>query len=83
MPLLPLYGDLGTDANFDLLVDDVCRMIEVNPVAWAGVNLDRAVVKVFYLERSLMAVYGAVQIRRSLYYQVEFKKMILNTDSGL
>jgi hypothetical protein len=60
MPLLPIYGDLGIDANFDLLVDDVCRMIEVNPVAWTGVNLDREIVKVCCLERSLTAVYGAV-----------------------
>ncbi len=60
MPLLPLYGDLETDANFDLLVDDICRMIEVNPVAWAGVNLDRETVKACCFERSLVAVYGAV-----------------------
>ncbi|MBU0972821.1 MAG: sulfotransferase [Proteobacteria bacterium] len=60
MPLLPLYGDLETDANFDLLVDDICRMIEANPVAWAGVDLDRQTVKSCCFERSLMAVYGAV-----------------------
>jgi len=60
MPLLPLYGDLGKEVNFDLLVDDICRMIEANPVAWEGVNLDREVVKSCCFERSLMAVYGAV-----------------------
>ncbi len=60
MPLLPLYGNLETDADFDLLVDDICRMIEVNPVAWAGVTLDRETVKTCCFERSLMAVYGAV-----------------------
>ena len=60
MPLLPLYGNLETDAGFDLLVDDICRMIEVNPVAWAGVTLDRKTVKACCFERSLMAVYSAV-----------------------
>ncbi|MCP3942003.1 MAG: sulfotransferase [Desulfobacteraceae bacterium] len=60
MPLLPGYGDLSLDANFDQLVDDICRMIEANPVAWTGVTLDREVVKLCCLERSLMAIYGAV-----------------------
>lgn len=60
MPLLPGYGDLEDDQNFELLIDDVCRMIEANPVAWTGINLDRALVKTCCFERSLMAVYGAV-----------------------
>ena len=59
-PLLPLYGDLQTDRNFDRLVDDVCRMIELNPVPWEGVSLDRETVKGCCFDRSLMAVYGAV-----------------------
>jgi hypothetical protein len=44
MPILPLYGDLQSDRNFDRLVDDVCRMIELNPVSWEGVSLDRETV---------------------------------------
>lgn len=60
-PLLPYYGDLEKDENFDLLVDDICRMIEVNPVPWSGVvPLDRELVKSCCIERSLPAVYGAV-----------------------
>jgi len=59
-PLLPLYGNLEDDVKFDLLVDDICRMIEINPVAWEGVGLDRETVKACCFERSLMAVYGAV-----------------------
>ncbi len=60
MPLLSGYGNLENDENFELLIDDVCRMIEVNPVAWAGMNLDRDLVKACCFERSLMAIYGAV-----------------------
>ena len=60
MPLLPGYGNLENDNNFELLIDDVCRMIEVNPVAWAGIDLDRSVVKACCFERSLLAIYGAV-----------------------
>jgi hypothetical protein len=60
IPLLPLYGDLQDDRNFDLLLDDVCRMIEINPVPWEGVNLDRKTVKECCSSRSLLAIYGAV-----------------------
>ncbi len=42
MPLLPGYGDLEQEENFRLLVDDVCRLVELNPVPWEGVRLDRA-----------------------------------------
>lgn len=34
MPLLPLYGDLQEQANFSKLVDDVCTLVELNPVNW-------------------------------------------------
>jgi hypothetical protein len=49
MPVLPLYGNLTRDNAFKRLVDDVCRLVELNPVAWNGVNLDRIEVA----ERSL------------------------------
>ena len=32
MPMVAGYGDLGGDANFERLVDDVCRLVELNPV---------------------------------------------------
>ena len=60
MPLLPLYGDMQIERNFDRLVDDVCRIIELNPVPWEGVSLDRETVKSCCFDSSLMAVYGAV-----------------------
>ena len=60
MPLLPAYGDLAADANFGQLVEDVCRLVELNPVPWDGVTLDRADVAGRCRERSLVAVHGAV-----------------------
>jgi hypothetical protein len=60
MPLMPLYGDLEEDNAFSRLVDDVCRLIETNPVPWAGVELDRQDVSARCRRRSLVAVYGAV-----------------------
>lgn len=58
-PLVPGYGDLGRDDNFMLLVDDVCRLIELNPVPWERVTLNRADILGRCRERSLVAVFGA------------------------
>lgn len=60
-PLLPFYGDLADDTRFAALVDDVCRLVEANPVAWEGVErFDRGQVAERCRERSLVAVFSAV-----------------------
>lgn len=59
-PLMDNYGDLKQDENFKTLVDDVCRLVELNPVAWDGVKFDRDIVASRVTERNLMAVYSAV-----------------------
>jgi hypothetical protein len=60
-PLLYQYGDLLDDQNFAQLVDDVCKLIELNPVEWQGVNLDRKeIISRCNNERSLAAIYGSV-----------------------
>lgn len=60
MPLLSGYGDLSDDGNFAQLVDDVCRLVELNPVPWEGVVLDREDIISRCRERSVTAVHGAV-----------------------
>jgi hypothetical protein len=40
-PLLKYYGNLEDTTNFKKLINDICRLIEVNPVEWAGAALDR------------------------------------------
>jgi sulfotransferase family protein len=60
MPLLPYYGDLNKAGSFSLLVDDVCRLVELNPVPWEGVTLDRKDVAARCRQNSLVAVFGAV-----------------------
>lgn len=60
MPLVHGYGSLACDENFFRLVEDVCRLVELNPVPWEGVVLDRADVANRCRERSLVAAYGAV-----------------------
>jgi hypothetical protein len=39
-PLLPAYNDLYIPENFSQLVNDVCKLVEYNPVPWTGFNLD-------------------------------------------
>ncbi|MEK6699920.1 MAG: sulfotransferase [Nitrospirota bacterium] len=60
MPLVPDYGDLAAPENFSRLVDDICRMVELNPVPWEGVTLDRKDVASRCREKSLVAIHGAV-----------------------
>lgn len=60
MPLLPAYEDLSDTATFCQLVDDVCRLIELNPVPWEGVVLDRDDIAARCTQNSLVAVFSAV-----------------------
>ena len=60
MPLLPAYADLSDDATFKQLVDDVCRLVELNPVPWEGVVLDRQDIAKRCTQNSLVAVFSAV-----------------------
>ena len=59
-PMLSGYGDLKQDGGFMRLVDDVCQLVELNPVPWEGVALDRQDVAFRCSARSLAAVFGAV-----------------------
>lgn len=60
MPLLPVYGSLNKQKSFKRLIDDVCRLVELNPVPWDKVKLDRKEILNRCKEKSLIAVYGAV-----------------------
>lgn len=40
MPLLPMYGDLSDPSAFARLLEDVCTLVELNPVNW-GLTFDR------------------------------------------
>jgi len=59
-PLLDCYGDLREDSNFEQLVDDVCKLVELNPVVWEMLALDRHDVAKRCKDRSLIAVHAAI-----------------------
>jgi hypothetical protein len=61
-PLLPAYGNLQEEANFVRLIDDVVRLVEVNPVSW-GVTFDRTDIRQRCRDNSLVAVFGSVMDR--------------------
>lgn len=58
-PLLPAYGDLRDETAFQRLVDDVVRLVEINPVSW-GVAFDRAEIRRRCRDNSLVAVFGSI-----------------------
>jgi len=60
MPLVPNYGDLENRGNFTQLVDDVCRLVELNPVPWEGVTFLRKDIQQRCHRPTLMAAYEAV-----------------------
>lgn len=68
MPLLSVYGDLENDGAFRRLIEDVCELIDRNPVPWDAVELSVEEIFGRCRERSLVAVYGAVM---DLYAEAE------------
>lgn len=66
-PLLPAYGNLQEEANFVRLIDDVVRLVEVNPVSW-GVEFDRNDIRRRCRDNSLVAVFGSVMDRMAESY---------------
>ncbi|MBE9516372.1 MAG: sulfotransferase [Proteobacteria bacterium] len=60
MPVEELYGDLSSSINFHDLVDDICKLVEFNPVSWDGVMLDRDNIAERARTRNVMGVYEAV-----------------------
>jgi hypothetical protein len=59
-PLIRYYGDLSKENNFQQLTNDVCRLVELNPVPWVNVILDRAKVMSRCREKSLVALHSAI-----------------------
>ena len=59
-PLIPYYGDLNKDEVFAQLVDDMCRCVELNPVVWTGVELERQTIIRRCKQRSLLAIFAAI-----------------------
>lgn len=61
MPLVDGYGDLSDEATFDQLIEDVCLLVERNPVPWEGMAaIDRREIRQRCREQTLVGVFGAL-----------------------
>lgn len=60
MPLQASYGDLQNTNNFKLLVDDICRLVEYNPVPWDDEKIDREEVSERCNTRSIISIFKAI-----------------------
>jgi len=58
--LMPSYGPLEIDHNFKLLIDDVCKLVETNPVPWFSKKMDRDLIFTNASKRSLIGVFQVV-----------------------
>ncbi len=65
-PIIHRYGDLEEGSNFSQLVNDVCRLIEVNPVKWE-LELHREDIIKSCSHRSLIEIFKVI-------YQMMAKK---------
>jgi len=79
-PLLENYGDLESDQNFMTLIDDVCRLVELNPVPWEPLRTDRSLIFEKCKNRSLTEVFRNIyevnaQAKRADYW---FNKSMQN-----
>lgn len=60
LPLMAFYGSFEKDENYKKLINDVCRLVELNPVEWNGIKLDRDEIALKAKGRSLLGVYAAI-----------------------
>ena len=56
-PLLKYYGNLEDTTNFKKLIEDICRLIEVNPVPWDGSPLNREKIFKRCSRRTLLEIF--------------------------
>ncbi len=59
-PLLSCYKDLKETICFELLIEHVSQLVELNPVPWTGVDLNRKDIFNRCQERSLIAIFKSI-----------------------
>lgn len=59
-PLLPLYGNLGKEENFLLLLSDICEYVLANPVPWEINSFNVNEIATECKNKSLVSIYAAI-----------------------
>jgi len=60
MPLISKYPNLTIDDNFRQLIEDICQLIETNPVVWDHVIFDRDQIFGICTKRTLIEIFKVV-----------------------
>ncbi len=58
--LLPKYGNLNEETNFQELIQDICKFVELNPVPWKGIELDRELIRSMCIKNSLIDIFQVI-----------------------
>lgn len=59
-PILSQYGDLNEDNNFRLLVYDICKWVNINPVPWEGITFKPEKVFAECMKRNLIEIFRRI-----------------------
>jgi hypothetical protein len=65
-PLLPYYGNLNDQSNFDVLVSDVCDWVNHNPVPWENFHLDPVDISNRCETRSLIDLFCKIYEKKAI-----------------
>ncbi|MFY9153929.1 MAG: sulfotransferase [Prolixibacteraceae bacterium] len=68
-PLLPAYGDLSNNENMARLIDDVCILVEKNPVPWIGISLDRQEILKECKNNTLIEIFRVIYDKMAISHQ--------------
>ena len=71
-PLLHLYGDLNDENNFFRLVEDVCKLVELNPVPWKKLKLDAEDVHTKCVSNSLIEIFRNVYEAKAAMFNASY-----------
>jgi LPS sulfotransferase NodH len=59
-PVVPSYGDISSDQQFQEMVEDTCKLVELSPVPWPGGKLNRKDIVERATSRSLLGIFEAI-----------------------
>ncbi|WP_157757620.1 sulfotransferase family protein [Pseudalgibacter alginicilyticus] len=71
-PLLAKYGDLDDELSFINLIDDVCKLIEKNPVPWEGFKLDREIIQQQCSSNTLHEIFRVIYHLKAMHSNASF-----------
>lgn len=59
-PLLKYYNNLQQESNLYKLINDVCTLVELNPVPWENIDLDREYIQKNITAPTLIEIYRVI-----------------------